>query len=216
MSLNRALAVLAVSWALGPRVAMAQALTPDDSHQQVWFVPRLAGSLAIDASLLQSFALGRSTNSHPTTSAGVSIGWRHFFDGHGRRSLRAFVSYDRGGVFDGGIEGSSNRIGGGLALTARGISESWVFGTLSWYADASALIVDPVDRPLLGVSDEPEAGFQVGSGLEATFGSLIVIDPYLFAETGASLGLSHVSLPSGDAWELWGRWLVRFDWAARD
>lgn len=193
--------------------AWAQDLSSAENEQQIWFVPRLVSALNLDVSLARAFPMGGGRSRYPSTALGLALGWQKYFDGHGHTILRLYALYDfAGGAFP-SLEGRAHRVGGGVAFTIRGITTDWVFGTLSLYADGSGVFLDPPDVPILGVSTDPESGFQVGIGLESTFGTMIVVDPYLFAETGASLQLSYLNLPSADAWEVCARWLFRFDWA---
>lgn len=186
-------------------------LDSGEHREQVWFVPRLVGALSIDGSILAPFPLGVPSG-YPT-SAGFSAGWRHNFDGRGRLSARAFTALEFGSILHSGLEGHATRIGGGAALTFRGISRDWVFGSLALLIDASALQYQAPSTRFGPGDGSKNHGSQFGIGVETTFGSLVVLAPYLFAETGASVTLSRVTIGGSETWEIWGRWILRFEWA---
>lgn len=179
-----------------------------ENHEQIWFVPRLVGAIGVGGAIRYPFPLGNSIDLPPNWE--VDVGWRHFIEKHSRRSIRFFGTFGRG-IFLALEETNPLRIGGGVSASLRGISKDWVFGSLSLNLDGSLLRGASPSRP--PGSDDQATGYQVGLGVETTFGSLFLIDPYMFAETGASASINRVGLGSVEAWEAWVRWTLRFEWA---
>lgn len=183
-----------------------------DEYERVWFVPAFAGALSVDLTLSSSMMRRPTTT---LTALTGSVGWRHFFDGHGTTILRIYGLYGQGGLLENGLYGRSRTIGGGAAITARALSEDFFFGTLSLFAEAAHLQLTPPDNRSFSSIAQRENGSRFSLGLETTFGSLFVLAPYLFGETGASIAISTFNLPSVSTFEFWGRWVIRFDWGIR-
>lgn len=211
--MKRTIALLAL--AAVPTQAAAQDLDnrSSENYERVWFVPRLAGALSLEGGLVQPLRLGTPSGYPTTWFAGA--GWKHYFEGHGRTQLRLMLTYEHGGVLNPKVEGTANRIGLSTAFTLRGISQEWYFGQLSALAEASLITLRPAANPLTGDRAEFDVGFEVGGGLETTFGSMFVLDPYLMAETGANFTVSYVDIAGVDTFEIWGRFVVRFDYGFR-
>ena len=185
-----------------------------EQRQHVWFVPRLGGALTFEGGLGHPLRLG-TPSGYPTTWF-AGLGWKHYLEGHGRLQLRAMLLFEHGGVLNPRLEGTANRVGASLAVTVRGISNDWYFGQLTALIDGSFITLRPASAPFGGDRADLRTGGQFGVGLESTFGSMFVLDPYLMAETGASATLNRVQIGGVDAWEIWARWLVRFDIGVRN
>lgn len=184
-----------------------------DAYARVWFVPRLRGALSLEGGLGQPIRIAADSGYPSTWFAG--LGYKHYLEAHGRLQLRVHATYERGGVLNPSLEGTSNRFGVVGALTLRGISPEWFFGQIGVIFDASYLTVRPAAAPFGGSRPTTGSGSQFGGGVETTFGSMFVLDPYLMAETGASVTLSRVQLGPAETWEVWARWVVRLDWGIR-
>lgn len=182
-------------------------------QERLFFVPRLGGALSVDASVAYRFQLGND-DALPPTSVGGTVGYRHFFDWHGRLSLRGYGALRYGGLGSAAIEGTMWQYGGGLSLHARGYTDSWAFGGIGLYAEFLATHWSPPSAAL-NASPESQLGYQASFGLESDFGQLITVDPYVFAESSALFGLNYIDVGPWSSWSIDARWVVRFDWAWR-
>jgi hypothetical protein len=209
-----ATALTAVLLSLFATSASGQVESGDDSadrHEQLWFVPRFIGAVSVGGSLRYPFPIGPASR-FPSTWE-VTAGWRHFFDKHSRTSLRLYGTFGRGGLFDRTLEARGTQIGGGALFSFRGINTDWIFGSIGIFVDAAKLTATPPVDPFEGADDDTLEGWQVGVGTETTLGSLFLLDPYLFADTGANVSINRITLGDVDAWEAWARWTLRFEWA---
>jgi hypothetical protein len=197
-------------------VASAQELDSSDPEfgesAKVNVVPRLGGALSLDMSLGYRFDLGND-DALPQTSIGGSVGYRHFFDWHGRLSLRGYAALRYGGISNAAVDGTVWQYGGGVSLHARGYTDTWAFGGIGVYAELLATDWTPP----VGILGQPERelGWKASAGLETDFGQLIVADPYVFAESSALFGLNYIDVGPWRSWSIDARWVVRFDWAWR-
>lgn len=172
----------------------------------------MIGALSLEGGLTQPLAATGATGWPTTWFAG--IGWKHYFEGHGRTQLRLMLTYEHGGVLSPRLEGTANRFGASAAFTLRRLSEQWFFGQLTALVDTSVITLRPPPNPF-GQAGETRVGAQFGGGLETTFGTMFMLAPYLMAETGASLTANYVSPGDHASFELWARWVVRFDYGVR-
>lgn len=207
-----ALIVALVGLDSAPAAAQDLSNGSSENYERVWFVPRLGGAVSFEGGLMSP--LGGASDFPTTWFAG--LGWKHYLEGHGRLQLRWMATYEHGGVLNPRVEGTANRVGASFAVTARGITQDWFFGQLTALVDASYVNLRRAPDPFAGIDDTFHSGWQVGFGLETTFGSMFVLDPYLMAETGASVTFSHLSLGGADTWEVWARWIARFDIGVRN
>ncbi len=181
-----------------------------DQSESIWFVPELSGGWVLEASL------GGGLSSQPATPGSafsVGLGWRHYFEGHGRLGLRGSAIYENGGALDGGIFGTSHRLGIAAAFGFRGITPNYLFGGLGLFVDAGVVSITPPKIPSNEGLPAPETGSQFSVGLEAPVGSLVVISPYLWAEVAPSASVTTVNLPSLGAVEVWARFTFRLEWS---
>ncbi len=185
-----------------------------EQYDRIWFVPRLGGAVSFEGGLVQP--LGRNTSTGYPTTWFAGVGWKHYLEGHGRLQLRFMATYEHGGVLNPAIEGTSNRIGASFAVTVRGITQDWLFGQLTALVDASYITLRAPSGPFVREREQLLTGGQFGGGLETTFGSMFMLDPYLMAETGASITANWVDIGGVGAVEVWGRWIVRFDIGVRN
>ncbi len=181
--------------------------------QTLFFVPRLGGALSIDASVAFRFAIGNDDDL-PSSTVGGSIGYRHFFDWHGKLSLRGYGAFRYGGLGNNAVDGEVLQYGGGVSVHARGYSDNWAFGGIGLFGEFLGTSWSPPPG-ILNASPEAERGFQLSFGLETDFGQLITVDPYLFAESSALFGLNYIDVGPWESWSLDARWVIRFDWAWR-
>lgn len=192
---------------------LAQSATADMSGEErvsIIHVPAFVGALSVDGALVGRF-LGRPELPDGWT---VTAGYRHFFDGWGRLSLRPHALFERGSLLNPHLSGEYLKVGAGAELIARGFNEKMAFGSIGILLQWAGVSFKP---PSLGLGSSPDAraGWEATVGLTTTLGSLFVLDPYLFAETGAAITLSMEKLGGSTAAVLGGRWLFRFDWAVR-
>lgn len=214
--MRRQLAILSIAAILGWGAdAFAQELENEagsDVERTIFFVPRLGGALSVDASVAYRFRIGND-DGLPSSTIGGSIGYRHFFDWHGKLSLRSYGSFRYGGLGSAAIDGEVWQFGGGLSLHARGYSDRWAFGGIGVFTE----VLGTTWQPPTGTSltRDSESGWQWSGGLETDFGQLIFADPYLFAESSALFGLNYIDVGPWTSWSIDARWVVRFDWAWR-
>ena len=184
-----------------------------EAHERVWFVPKLVGALSLEGGLAKPIVPSNGSGYPSTWFAGA--GWKHYFEPHGRLHLRLMLDYEHGGVLNPRVEGTANRVGACAAFTLRGITQDWFFGQLTALVTGGLLWISAPPDPF--TNDKPgfDRGFAIGFGLESTFGSMFMLDPYLMAETGANATLNYVDIGPIEMWELWGRWVVRFDLGVR-
>lgn len=209
----RRFAVIAAAAFLVLAGSDARAQELDSGAREVqFFVPRLGGAVSLDASVAYRFHIGNE-DPLPVNTFGGALGYRHFFDWHGKLSLRGWGAL-RYGPLNTSVNGDVWQYGGGLSLHARDYTKRWGFGGVGVYTE---LLATAWNQPQVGLGSEPERlrGYQASAGLEADFGQLLFADPYLFAESSALFGINYINVGPWSSWSIDARWVLRFDWAWR-
>jgi hypothetical protein len=193
--------------------AAAQGLAGDTSEALLW-VPHLKGALTLDLGGETRFpaVLGDAEPAVPEEWLRLSVGYLHYFDGHGRLALGGYLS---GGLSTGSDQApepnDAHRLDLGVALRSRGINRDFVHGTLGLFAEAG---VQFAGEPLPGGPGD-ELAVRWAGGVEAGMGLLWLLRPYVFGETLFRLGVESVSFGGARHTAVFGGLRLQFDWALR-
>ena len=176
-------------------------------------VPKLRGALTFEANLARRFDV--FSNQLPTVPLvfGGGVGWRHFFEGHGRLHLRLMGDFEIG--TDRILDARHTYIGVTAGIGVRGYTDLFAFG-----GTALSITGGYLGYTLLQGGDfqsrVPNDGVELGLEYELSFGSIAWSAPFLFAEIALSIAGKWANYGPYSGFFLGGQWSLRFDWAFRD
>ena len=156
--------------------------------QATFFVPALPGAITLDLMLEGHGLLGDPVHGLPTTSVRFDAGYLHYLDGHGRAAVGGYVG---GGASVGDDGPAYARVDVGATFRLRGISDNFYHGTLAFFGEVGLLAAP--GRAVECPECETVAS-RIAGGVETGVGLLWYLDPYIFGESVARLGVESVRL----------------------
>ncbi len=188
-----------------------------DRAATLLWVPALWGAVTVELGVEGRFpgVLGGEGLALPTELLKGGVGYLHYVDGHGRLGLGGYVVAAFSLPGDAGGE-RLTRLDVGLAARRRFISHDFFHLTLGVFTELGPVVLQdrPVD-PEGGVVPEDASGVRWAAGVETGPGLLYHLDPFLFAEVVARLGVEAVHLEGVTEWTVIGALRVVFDFTLR-
>ena len=207
-------------------------MSSDSARMRLYFVPELGGAVTVAAQYQARFDVGldRSAQSLAEETVALHGGYRHYFDGWGRRSAGVYFGgamtpqmSDDGGrdrfafPADPGRPPPLYRLDLGVTFQLRPTSEAFVTWTLATFAETSLLFVrgEPDGRYEEDLYPPHSMGFRGAAGVETGPGVLLHLSPYVFTTSTARVGLEWVFFERVPVVSLMASMRVEFDFALR-
>ncbi len=193
----------------------ANTLTTGEEGTTILFVPVLQGEIVTGFGIHSRKVLSNDGAPNPRTMASGLIGYRHYFDDVGRFGL---------GFYAAGSTSLNNTVGrfddfsGGLSFQYRAMSPDFIFALIGAFAQVGALWapISSTPNPIDGSQDTlDEVGLRMVVGIEGGFGFLGYLDPYIYGESGVSLGMEFINVGGLKATSLLFAYQIRLDFALR-
>ncbi len=173
------------------------------------FVPAFHGAVTFDAALEGRFPEALDEYSGlPDKALRLHAGYLHYLDGHGHAAVGGYLGGGLGLGDDPAYSGAEL----GVAFRLRGISDAFYHATASLYGEVGLLTSKArgIDCPGCDTLAPRYAyGLEIGGGL------LWYLDPYIFGEYVARLGLETVRFEGSHLTTVYAAMRVNFDFAIR-
>ncbi len=167
----------------------------------MYFVPELRGAITFDLNYEGRIGGVLSDTRHDLAAEvlGIHAGYLHYLDGHGALAVGGYLG-GSGSVGDGPVH---TRAEAGTAFRLRAISADFYHLTLGAFAEAGLL------------STRESLGSRFAGGLEMGPGLLWFLDPYVFGEYVARLGVETVRMDGTQVPVVFASMRIVFDFCIR-
>ncbi len=178
---------------------LALLLSPLDGerHARAFFVPPFWGAFTLDVGLDGRFdgVVQETDHNLPEQSLRVGAGYLYYLDGHGTWSLGPYLS--SGLAFGDEARAPTASVDLGLRLRRRSLNATYQFISLGAWVEGGSMVVGqpgPCSSDPQCTPSPSSRGWRVAAGLETGPGLLLFLDPYIFGELVARVGVETVYL----------------------
>lgn len=182
-------------------------------HSTAFFVPELLGAATFDVTFEGRFdeVLEDGHLGLPSNALKFHAGYLHYLEPHGRLAVGGYL----GGGFslvDDPERPQVVRLDAGATVRLRGISADFFHASLAAFVEGGPLLLD---RAPPGAETEETRALRWATGVEIGPGLLWFLDPYIFGESLARLGVESVHFGGQQVWSVFAGMRLQFDFALR-